>query len=105
MGFGFHYHKILRAGEASELKRRHEHARALKESARWTPEPRRRDAMKDRITALRGRREPQFDLPPSPTADGHELTQAICRLGDGSMGRIAIVRQSAEEWTAVCVKP
>ena len=104
MGFGFHYHKILREGEASDLKRRHEHARALHEGARLKPEQRRRDAIKDRITPLRGRPRPQMDLPLPLTAEGHELTQAACRLGDGSMGRIAIVRPSAEEWAAVCVK-
>ena len=104
MGFGFHYHKILREGEASDLKRRHEHARALREGARLKPEQRRRDAINDRITSLLGRRRPQIALPLSLSAEGHELTQAVCRLGDGSMGRIAIVRQSTEEWAAVCVK-
>ncbi len=104
MGFGFHYHKVLREGEASNLKRHHEHARALEEGARLKPRRQRRVAIKGRITALRGRRRPQMGLPLSLTPDGHELTQATCRLGDGSMGRIAIVRQSAEEWAAVCVK-
>jgi hypothetical protein len=104
MGFGFYYYEILREGEASDLKRRHEHARALNEGASLKPRQRRRNAIKDRITSLRGRRRPQIDLPLSLTAEGHELTQAACRLADGSMGRIAIVRQSAEEWAAVCVQ-
>jgi hypothetical protein len=34
--------------------------------------------------------------------DAHELTDYICRLADGSMGRVAI-RESDGEWIGVCV--
>jgi hypothetical protein len=32
-----------------------------------------------------------------------ELTEEVCRLADGSVGRVAIVPGTGEEWTAVCV--
>ena len=35
--------------------------------------------------------------------DGRELTDDVCRLADGSMGRVAIVPGTDAEWTAVCV--
>lgn len=35
--------------------------------------------------------------------DAHDLTDFVCRLADGSMGRVAIIGGSDEEWTAVCV--
>ena len=35
--------------------------------------------------------------------DAHDLTDFVCRLADGSMGRVAIVPGNDEEWTAVCV--
>ena len=35
--------------------------------------------------------------------DEHELTDYVCRLEDGSMGRVAI-RESDGEWIGVCVK-
>jgi hypothetical protein len=44
---------------------------------------------------------PRADGPPTHT---QLLTDAICRLADGSRGRIAIVRESDDEWSAVCVR-
>jgi hypothetical protein len=35
--------------------------------------------------------------------DAHDLTDYACRLADGSMGRVAIVAGTDEEWMAVCV--
>ena len=35
--------------------------------------------------------------------DSHDLTDLVCRLADGSMGRVAIVPGTDEDWTAVCV--
>ena len=35
--------------------------------------------------------------------DAHDLTDFVCRLADGSMGRVAIISGTDEEWTAVCV--
>ena len=37
-------------------------------------------------------------------AEEHEMTDYVCRLEDGSMGRVAI-RESEGEWIAVCVRP
>jgi hypothetical protein len=35
--------------------------------------------------------------------DAHDLTDYVCRLADGSMGRVAIISGTDEEWTAVCI--
>ena len=35
--------------------------------------------------------------------DAHDLTDYVCRLADGSMGRVAIISGNDEEWMAVCV--
>jgi hypothetical protein len=35
--------------------------------------------------------------------DAHDLTDCVCRLADGSMGRVAIIGGTDEDWTAVCV--
>ena len=35
--------------------------------------------------------------------DAHDLTDYVCRLADGSMGRLAIISGTDEEWTAVCI--
>ena len=40
---------------------------------------------------------------PAIAIDEHELTDYVCRLADGSMGRVAI-RESDGEWIGVCVK-
>jgi hypothetical protein len=110
VGFGYHYHNVLREGEAPELARRHAHARALQESAftrsddgrrpslrasimallRWRPASRQPAAFRDAVTGLR--------------IDAHDLTDYVCRLADGSMGRVAIISGTDEEWTALCVQ-
>jgi len=41
--------------------------------------------------------------PAEPRVDARCLTGSVCRLADGSMGRVAIIGASDEEWTAVCV--
>lgn len=33
-----------------------------------------------------------------------EMTDAACRLPDGSIGRIAIDRRSIDDWSALCVQ-
>jgi hypothetical protein len=110
VGFGYHYHNVLREGETPELERRHAHARALQESAsarlddgqrpslrdsvvallRWRPTSRQPAAFRDAVTGLR--------------IDAHDLTDYVCRLADGSMGRVAIIPGTDEEWTALCVR-
>ncbi len=35
--------------------------------------------------------------------DAHDLTDYACRLADGSMGRVAVIAETDEEWTVVCV--
>jgi hypothetical protein len=56
---------------------------------RWLPESGRSAALHATVTGLR--------------VDAHDLTDYVCRLADGSMGRVAIISGTDEEWTAVCV--
>jgi hypothetical protein len=56
---------------------------------RWHPENDRSAALQDAVTGLR--------------IDAHDLTDYVCRLADGSMGRVAIIGGTDEEWKAVCV--
>ena len=35
--------------------------------------------------------------------DAHDLTDHACRLADGSMGHVAVIAGTDEEWTVVCV--
>lgn len=108
MGFDYHCYKVLREGEARELERRHAHARALKESP--TSPTRRLSGIRDSIVALMLRWHPRRVRPVALDTDraghridAHDLTDYLCRLTDGSMGRVAIIAGTDEEWTAVCV--
>ena len=56
---------------------------------RWRPASRQPAAFRDAVTGLR--------------IEAHDLTDSVCRLADGSMGRVAIISGTDEEWTAVCV--
>ena len=112
MGFYQHYEKVVREGEAHELERRHAHARALKESDSTGQARRRWSGIRDSIVALLLRWRPESHQPASRHAsmagplvvDDHDLTDYVCRLADGSMGRVAIIPGTDEEWTAVCVR-
>jgi hypothetical protein len=108
VGFGYHYHKVVRESEARQLERRHEHARALKESP--TRQVRRWPGIRESIVSLLLRWRPGSPRPAAlrdPATglgiDDHDLTDYVCRLADGSMGRVAIILGPDEEWTAVCV--
>jgi hypothetical protein len=39
--------------------------------------------------------------------DAHDVTDYVCRMADGSMGRVAIIAGTDDEWMALCaqVKP
>ena len=110
MGFGYHYHNVLREGEAPELARRHAHARALRESASTRSDAGRRPSLRDSIMALRwwrpGSRRPAAfrDAVTGLRIEACDLTDYVCRLADGSMGRVAIIAGTDEEWTALCVQ-
>jgi hypothetical protein len=69
-----------------------------------------RPSITEAIMALLPRWRPQRGRPASLRAtaagrrvDAHDLTDHVCRLADGSMGRVAIIRRTDEEWTVVCV--
>jgi hypothetical protein len=108
MGFGHHYHKVVRESETRQLERRHEHARALKESP--TRQERRWPGIRESIVSLLLLWRPESPRPAAlrdPATglgiDSHDLTDYVCRLADGSMGHVAIILGPDEEWTAVCV--
>ncbi len=108
-----HYsdHKIVFAAEAQRLERRHAHARMLKERDFARPGRERRSNLRDWMLALL-RRRPESHRPAARRAnmagllvvDAHDLTDYVCRLADGSMGRVAIIAGTDEEWSAVCVR-
>ena len=56
---------------------------------RWRPASRRPAALRATAAGLR--------------VDAHDLTDYVCRLADGSMGHVAIIPGTDEEWTAVCL--
>jgi hypothetical protein len=56
---------------------------------RWRPEAGRSAALRATADGLR--------------VEAHDLTDYVCRLADGSMGRVAIIAGTDEEWTAICV--
>jgi len=56
---------------------------------RWRPEGGRPATLRTTAAGLR--------------VDAHDLTDYVCRLADGSMGRVAIIPVTDAEWTAVCV--
>ena len=108
MGFDFYHYKLVREGEARELERRHVHARALKESP--TSPMRRQPGIRESIVALL-RWRPERVRPAAlgadmvgPLVDAHDVTDYVCRLADGSMGRVAIILGADEDWTGVCVR-
>jgi hypothetical protein len=69
--------------------------RALKDA-------RRRDGMVSRIIGRLGRLRPVAPRRPAIVHDVHVLTDKVCRLADGSAGRVAI-RESNGEWVEICV--
>ena len=56
---------------------------------RWRPDGRRSAALRATTDGLR--------------VEAHDLTDYACRLTDGSLGRLAIISGTDEEWTAVCI--
>jgi hypothetical protein len=70
----------------------------------------RQPGITDAISGLLLRWRPEGGGPAAPSAaaaglriEAHDLTDHVCRLADGSMGRVAIIPGTEEEWTAVCV--
>ena len=70
----------------------------------------RRPGVTDAISGLLRRWRPEGGRPAALRAtagglrvDAHDLTDYACRLADGSMGRVAIISGTDEEWTALCI--
>ena len=82
--------------ESRHRERHLSHARALKGRERVDGII---SSIVGRLTTLR----PAFTRPAALAADEHGLTDYVCRLDDGSMGRV-VIRESEGEWIAVCVR-
>ena len=87
-----------------------ETSRGSRESDLARSDPGRRPGITGSIQALLLRWRPEGGRPAALRAttaglrvDAHDLTDFVCRLADGSMGRVAIIGGTDEEWTAVCV--
>jgi hypothetical protein len=87
-----------------------ETSRGSGESDLARSDPRRRPSITRSIQALLLRWRPEGGRPAAlrattsgPRVDAHDRTDYLCRLADGSMGRVAIIGGTDEEWTAVCV--
>ncbi len=89
--------RAIQAVESRHRERDLSHARALKGVERG-------DGILSRAVAWLSSLRPVTTERATPAVGEHELTDYVCRLDDGSMGRVAI-RESKGEWIAVCVRP
>jgi hypothetical protein len=94
---GYDDHRAVAAAQNRHRERHFSHIRSLRETEQH---PGIVSRMLGRLASLR----PAALRWPARTAEAHELTDYICRLPDGNMGRVAI-RHSDGEWVAVCVRP
>ncbi|OGN83586.1 MAG: hypothetical protein A2X23_03195 [Chloroflexi bacterium GWC2_73_18] len=98
----YEFYKILESADVRVRERHIGHIRALKEREYALEDGERHHGIVSRITARLLSRRPVVAGPPAIRYDAHELTDYVCRLVDGTMGRVAI-RQSDGGWVAVCV--
>ena len=88
--------KAIESVETRHRERHFSHARALRGHERA-------DGIMSRVVARLVSLSPAFTKRAALAAEEHELTDYVCRLDDGSMGRVAI-RESDGEWIGVCVR-
>jgi hypothetical protein len=88
--------KAIENVESRHRERHLRHALALKGRERD-------DGIISRVVGLLVSLRPAFARRAVPTTDEHGLTDYVCRLDDGSMGRV-VMRESEGEWIAVCVR-
>jgi hypothetical protein len=93
--FTYEIHKTAQAERFRHRERDLSHRSALKAA-----QP--RQGMVSRIVSGLDRLRPMAARRAAIADDAHELTDYICRLADGSMGRVAI-HESDGEWIGVCV--
>jgi hypothetical protein len=89
-------HKAINRAETRHQERHFSHVREL----------RGRERMDGLVSMISGRLWALRSVLPKRAAiafDEHELTDYVCRLADGSMGRVAI-READGDWIGVCVK-
>lgn len=88
--------KAIAKVESRHHERHFSHVRALKS----------RDRVDGIVSKVIGRLESLRSVLTTRAAlaaEEHEMTDYVCRLEDGSMGRVAI-RESDGDWIAVCVR-
>jgi len=104
LGGDYSLHQLLESNQIRVRERDLGHKRALKggELGLEAGEPRR--SLIGRIMAHTPRRA-IGSAKPAIAISGHELTAAVCRLADGTAGRIAVIRLADEAWETVCVAP
>ena len=88
--------KAIGSAESRHRERHLNHARALRSHQRV-------DGIVSRVVGRLASLRPAFAKRDALAAREHELTDYVCRLDDGSMGRVAI-RESDGQWIGVCVK-
>lgn len=107
----YEQHRAMHAADQRRVERRIAHHRGLREQRSATTRARGDGSRaRDRVLSALSRWFRRIRVArPAPRADGPPshtqlLTDAVCRLADGTRGRIAIVRESDDEWRAVCVR-
>ena len=94
---GYHEQKVIESVESRHRERHFSHVRALESHGQM-------DGLVSRFVGRLASLRPVFTERAALATSEHELTDYVCRLEDGSMGRVAI-RESEGEWVAVCVRP
>ncbi len=88
--------KAIELVKIRHRERHFSHARALRSQERA-------GGIMSKVVAQLVSLRPAFTRRAALAAEEHQLTDYVCRLDNGSMGRVAI-RESDGEWIAVCVK-
>ncbi len=96
LGPNYDHQKAIEAAESRHRERHFSHIRALKSRERGV-------GILSKIPGLLASLRPAFTKRATLAAQEHELTDYICRLDDGSMGRVAI-RETHGDWIGVCVR-
>lgn len=88
--------KAIESAKSRHRERHLSHVRALRSHERM-------DGIVSKAVGRLASLRPAFTKRTALAAEEHELTDYVCRLDNGSMGRVAI-RESDGEWLAVCVR-
>lgn len=104
LGGDYSLHQLLESNQIRVRARDFGHIRAVEDSKRGLGAGGPHGSLIGRIMAHAPRRA-IGSAEPAIAISGHELTAAVCRLADGTAGRIAVIRLADEAWETVCVAP